>query len=200
MKTLGALLARRKATPEKWLDDGLDVALQLVELVRFPHRELPEDERLVDLEAAFETRCEVFLDGAAEKECLPFYWEELFAACTGVRRLFRLLLSYPALSRAMPTRRTYHPFLEVQGRLLQNVRDFLREFLGNRKYSRELLRSNQHELKDLRRLCLQGIASIGGEGQNAQHALRLLDLFNELAGANAALLDCLERLYIATSL
>jgi signal transduction histidine kinase len=200
VKTLGALLSRRKAAPDKWLDASLDGVLELVEVLKSRPVEMPGDDRLIELEAAFEGSCEAFLDGAAAKPALPFYWEELFAASTGIRRLFQLLLSYAALSRMLPTRRSFRPFLEVQGRLLANVREFLRECLGNRKYSRELLRSNQHELKELRRLCLQGIASIGGEGQNAQQALRLLGLFNELAAADAALLDCLEKVYIATSL
>lgn len=204
MKTIGTLvsrLSRRRAAPETWLDAGLEVALQLIDTLKArTASERQGQDRLVELEAAFQSRCEAFLDQAADRASLPFYWQELFASCTGLRRVFQILLSYAALSGLMPTRRSFRPHLEGQGRLLENVREFFREFLANRKYARELLRSNQHELKDLRRLCLQGIASIAAEGQSAQQALRLLGLFNELASADAALVDCLEKVYIATSL
>jgi hypothetical protein len=197
-KTLHVLFSRRRAKPTKWLDGSLHIALELIEALK--DGSAGTDDRLVDLEAAFEGSCDAFLDEAAGKPELPFYWEELFNASAGIRRLFQLLLSYAALSRMSPTRHSFLPLLEVQARLLGNAREFFREHLGNRKYSRELLRGNQYELKELRRLRLQGVASLGREGQDAQQALRLLGLFDELAAADAALQDCLEKVYIATSL
>jgi len=199
VKTINTLLPRRKNSPDRWLEGSLNSALQLIEMMKARRPgETQVEERLVELEAGFQSSCETLLDGAAERERPPLYWEELFAAGAGIRRLFQLLLSYATLSRVMLTQRSFRPFLEVQGHFLENAREFFRECLANRKYGRELLRTNEHELRELRRLCLQGIASVGSEGQNAQQALRLLELFNELAAADAGFLDCLEKVYIAT--
>jgi len=51
-----------------------------------------------------------------------------------------------------------------------------------------------------RRLGRRGIASISAEGPSAPQALRLLELFQELASADDEFVDCLQEVYAATSL
>jgi len=83
---------------------------------------------------------------------------------------------------------------------LDNVKCFFQEYLTNRKYSEELLKNNQHELKNFVRLYYHGIASISQEQVQSHITSRLLESFLEINTVNNTIQDLLQKILIGTNL
>ena len=83
---------------------------------------------------------------------------------------------------------------------MENVLEFFREYISNRKYAGELLKNNQHELKNFVRLYYQGIASISREQSQSHITSRLLEICLEINTVNSAIQDLLQKILIGTNL
>lgn len=198
MKTPDVRPSGAVKSPCPCLDGCLNDTLQLVELLSNGRVVASEDARLTELEAAFQIHSEAVSEGSGNGVGLPPCREEMLDAVAGMRSVFQLLLTYAAWSRALPNRRSFQPLLEAERRLLERARQLLRDCVHDRPHCPEVLHRERAELEEIRRLRLHGIASLSDEGQNAPLALRLLELFDELASADAELVDCLQELYAAS--
>mgnify|MGYP001124075721 CR=1 FL=1 len=198
MKIPGVRPAGAVTSPSPCLDGCLDDTLQLVDLLSNGRAAASEDARLAELDAAFQAHSEAWPGRTGNGNRLPPGREELLDAVEGIRGVFQLLLTYAAWRRALPSRRSFQPLLDAERRLLERARQFARDCWDNRPHCPEVLRGERAELEAIRRIRLQGIVSLSDEGQNAPLALRLLELFDELASADAELMDCLQEVYAAT--
>ena len=112
----------------------------------------------------------------------------------------RKFVNFIFCSRIYKSRYSFSHFFELEDRILENVLEFFREYLSNRKYARELLKNNQHELKNFVRLYYQGIASISREQAQSPTTSRLLEIFLEVNTVNSAIQDLLQKILIGTNL
>ena len=203
MKNLGRVLFRQRIKLDEYLIAGLAILQDLVQLPLNSKQDTSDAEqtdRMLDLELLFEDSFALFLQSLDKKYYLPFYWEDMFAVYSNLKKIFAILQTYNAEKGIYQVRFSFDHFLELEGRVLENVKCFFQEYLTNRKYSEELLKNNQHELKNFVRLYYQGIASISQEQAQSHILSRLLELFLEINTVNNTLQDLLQKILIGINL
>ena len=203
MKSLGQVLFRQRIKLDEYLIAGIDILRKLVQLLLIPTQDSPDSEQtdeMLDLELLFEDSVALFLQSLDKKYYLPFYWEDMFEVYSNLKKIFAILHTFYAERRIYKTRFSFYHFLELEGRVLENVKCFFQEYLTNRKYSKELLKNNQHELKNFTRLYYHGIASISQEREQSHITSRLLELFLEINTVNSTIQDLLQKILIGTNL
>ncbi len=203
MKSLAKVLFRQRIKLDEYLIAGIDILQDLVQLLvttKQGSQDPDQTDRMLDLEVSFEDSFALFLRSLDKKYYLPFYWENIFEVYSNLKKIFSILHTYYAERRIYKTRFSSNHFLELEGRVLENVKCFFQEYLTNRKYSEELLKNNQHELKNFTRLYYHGIASIAQEGEQPHITSRLLELFLEINTVNSTIQDLLQKILIGTNL
>jgi len=203
MKSLAKVLFRQRIKLDEYLIAGIDILQDLVQLLvttKQGSQDPDQTDRMLDLEVSFEDSFALFLRSLDKKYYLPFYWENIFEVYSNLKKIFSILHTYYAERRIYKTRFSSNHFLELEGRVLENVKCFFQEYLSNRKYSEELLKNNQHELKNFTRLYYHGIASIAQEGEQSHITSRLLELFLEINTVNNTIQDLLQKILIETNL
>jgi len=203
MKSLAKVLFRQRIKLDEYLIAGIDILQDLVQLLvttKQGSQDPDQTDRMLDLEVSFEDSFALFLRSLDKKYYLPFYWENIFEVYSNLKKIFSILHTYYAERRIYKTRFSSNHFLELEGRVLENVKCFFQEYLTNRKYSEELLKNNQHELKNFTRLYYHGIASIAQEREQSHFTSRLLELFLEINAVNSTIQDLLQKILIETNL
>ena len=201
MKGLARVLFRQRIKLDDYLIDGIDILRKLVELLLNLERgEAEQTNGMLDLELLFEDSIEHFLQSLDKKFYLPFYWEDMYEVYTSLNKIFATLQAFATEKRIYNARFSFTRFLELEDRILDNVRCFFQEYMGNRKYAGELLKNNQHELKDFVRLYYQGIVSISREQLQSHVTSRLLEHFLEINALNTRVHDLLQKILIGTNL
>ncbi len=203
MRSWGKVLFRQRIKLDEYLIAGIDILRKLVQLLLIPKQDSPDSEQtdgILDLELLFEDSFALFLQCLDKKFYLPFYWEDMFEVYSNLKKIFATLQAYYAEKRIYKARFSFYHFLELEGRVLENVKCFFQEYLTNRKYSKELLKNNQHELKNFVRLYYYGIASISQEQAQPHITSRLLELFLEINTVNNTIQDLLQKILIGTNL
>ncbi len=203
MKSLVKVLFRQRIKLEEYLFAGIKVLQELVEMLLTTKQDGQDHDhadRMLDLEVTFEDSFSLFLESLDKKYYLPFYWEDIYEVYTNLGKIFATLHVYYTEQRIFKTRFSFNHFLEMEGRVLENMKYYLKEYMSNRKYSQELLKNNQHELKNFSRLYYHGIASISEEGERSHVTLRLLELFLKINTVNATIQSLLQKILIETNL
>lgn len=203
MKNLGKVLFRQRIKLDEYLIAGIDILQKLVQLLLSAKQDSPDSEQtdgILDLDLMFDDSFALFLQSLDKKYYLPFYWEDMFEVYSNLKKIFAILQTYHAEKRIYKTRFSFSHFLELEGRVLNNVKCFFQEYLANRKYSEELLKNNQHELKNFVRLYYHGIASISQEQVQSHITSRLLESFLEINTVNNTIQDLLQKILIGTNL
>ena len=201
MKGLARVLFRQRIKLDDYLIDGIDILRKLVELLLNLERgEAEQTNGMLDLELLFEDSIEHFLQSLDKKFYLPFYWDDMYEVYTNLKKIFVALQAFATEKRIYNARFSFTRFLELEDRILDNVRCFFQEYMGNRKYAGELLKNNQHELKDIVRLYYQGIVSISREQLQSHVTSRLLEHFLEINALNTRVHDLLQKILIGTNL
>jgi hypothetical protein len=203
MKKLGSVLFRQRIKLDDYLVAGIDILHKLVQLLLVIKQEGADSEQtdeILDLELRFEDSFTRFLESLDKKYYLPFYWEDMYEVYSNLKKIFAILQTYSTEKRIYKIRFSFSHFLEMEDRILQNVIEFFREYLGNRKYAGELLKNNRHELKNFVRLYYQGIASISREQTQSHITSRLLEIFLEINTVNNTIQDLLHKILIGTNL
>lgn len=203
MKSLGKVLFRQRIKLDEYLIAGIDILQDLVQLLlttKQGSQDPDQTDRTLDLEVSFEDSFALFLKSLDKKYYLPFYWENIFEVYSNLKKIFSVLHTYYTERRIYKARFSFNHFLELEGRALDNVKCFFQEYLTNRKYSEELLKNNQHELKNFTRLYYHGIASIAQEREQSHFTSRLLELFLEINAVNSTIQDLLQKILIETNL
>jgi hypothetical protein len=203
MKNLGKVLFRQRIKLDEYLIAGIDILQKLVQLLSIANQDGSDSEQtdgILDLDLLFEDSFALFLQSLDKKYYLPFYWEDMFEVYSNLKKIFAILQTYHAEKRIYKAHFSFCHFLELEGRVLNNVKCFFQEYLTNRKYSEELLKNNQHELKNFVRLYYHGIASISQEQVQSHITSRLLESFLEINTVNNTIQDLLQKILIGTNL
>ena len=202
MKSLGSVLFRQRIKLDDYIISGIDILRKLVHqlLISKQGADSEQSDEIIDLELQFEDSFALFLQSLDKKYYLPFYWEDMYEVYSNLKKIVAILQTYATEKRIYKVRFTFSHFFELEDRILDNVVEFFREYLGNRKYAGELLKNNQHELKNFVRLYYQGIASISREQAQSHITSRLLEIFLEINTVNSAIQDLLQKILIGTNL
>lgn len=202
MKSLGSVLFRQRIKLDDYIISGIDILRKLVHqlLISKQGADSEQSDEIIDLELQFEDSFGCFLQSLDKKYYLPFYWEDMYEVYSNLKKIVAILQTYATEKRIYKVRFTFSHFFELEDRILDNVVEFFREYLGNRKYAGELLKNNQHELKNFVRLYYQGIASISREQAQSHITSRLLEIFLEINTVNSAIQDLLQKILIGTNL
>jgi len=203
MKSLGKMLFRQRTKLEEYLIAGIDILQNLVRLLSAAKQDSQDPDltdRVLDLEVGFDDSYAFFLRSLDKKYCLPFYWEDIFEVYSNLKKIFSGLHTYYAERRIYQAPFSFDRFLELEGLVMENTKCFFQEYLTNRKYSKELLKNNQHELKNFNRLYYHGIASIGQARERLYIISRILKLFLEINTVNSSIQDLLQKILIETNL
>jgi hypothetical protein len=202
MKSLGSVLFRQRIKLDDYIITGIDILRKLVHLLLISKQsaDSEQSDETVELELQFEDSFGCFLQSLDKKYYLPFYWEDMYEVYSNLKKLVAILQTYATEKRIYKVHFSCSHFFELEDRILENVTEFFREYLGNRKYAGELLKNNEHELKNFVRLYYQGIASIS-RGQVQSHiSSRLLEICLEINTVNSAIQDLLQKILIGTNL
>ena len=203
MKNLSRVLFRQRIKLDDYLTAGIDVLHDLLQMLLFSHTDGDDPEQMegiLDLQLMLEEGYEHFLQSLDKKYYLPFYWEEMFEVYSNLKKIFAVLQTYATEKRIYHSRKKFNHFLELEERILENVKSFIREYLSNRKYAEELLKNNRHELQNFTRLYYHGIASISRKDAQSYATSRLLEILLEINNINNIIQDLLQKILIGTSL
>jgi uncharacterized protein Yka (UPF0111/DUF47 family) len=202
MKSLGSMLFRQRIKLDDYIITGIDILRKLVHLQLNSKQgtDSEQSDEILDLELQFEDSFNDFLQSLDKKYYLPFYWEDMYEVYSNLKKIVAILQTYSTEKRIYKVRFSFSHFLELEDRILENVVEFFREYLGNRKYTGELLKNNQHELKNFVRLYYQGIASISREQAQSHITSRLLEILLEINAVNSTIQDLLQKILIGTNL
>lgn len=202
MKSLGSVLFRQRIKLDDYIINGIDVLRKLVHLQLISNQgtDSEQPDEILDLELQFEDCFAQFLQSLNKKYYLPFYWKDMYEVYSNLKKIVAILQTYSAEQRIYKVCFSFSHFFELEDRILDNVIQFFREYLHNRKYTGELLKNNQHELKNFVRLYYQGIASISREQTQSHITSRLLEIFLEINKVNSAIQDLLQKILIGTNL
>ncbi len=202
MKSLGSVLFRQRIKLDDYIITGIDILRKLVHLLLISKQstDSEQSDETVELELQFEDSFGCFLQSLDKKYYLPFYWKDMYEVYSNLKKIVAILQTYATEKRIYKVRLTFSHFFELEDRILENVTEFFREYLGNRKYAGELLKNNRHELKNFIRLYYQGIASISREQAQSHITSRLLEIFLEINTVNSAIQDLLQKILIGTNL
>ena len=202
MKNLGSMLFRQRIKLDDYIITGIDILRKLVhlQLISKQGADSEQSDEILDLELQFEDSFACFLQSLDKKYYLPFYWEDMYEVYSNLKKIVAILQTYSTEKRIYKVRFSFSHFLELEDRILENVVEFFREYLGNRKYTGELLKNNQHELKNFVRLYYQGIASISREQAQSHITSRLLEILLEINAVNSTIQDLLQKILIGTNL
>jgi hypothetical protein len=186
MKNLGKVLFRQRIKLDDYLIGGIEILRKLLQVL------LGSEPEGSDAETPEES-----LD---KKYYLPFYWEDMFEVYSNLKKIFAILQTYSAEKRIYQSRLSFSHFLELEDRILGNVKCFIEAYLSNRKYAEELLKNNRHELQNYVRLYYHGIASIGRQQAQSHITSRLLEVLLEINAVNNIIQDLLQKILIGTNL
>lgn len=202
MKSLGSVLFRQRIKLDDYIITGIDILRKLVHLLLISKQstDSEQSDETVELELQFEDSFGCFLQSLDKKYYLPFYWKDMYEVYSNLKKIVAILQTYATEKRIYKVRFSCSHFFELEDRILENVTEFFREYLGNRKYAGELLKNNRHELKNFIRLYYQGIASISREQAQSHITSRLLEIFLEINTVNSAIQDLLQKILIGTNL
>ena len=202
MKKLGSVLFRQRIKLDDFIITGIDIVRKLVRLLLIsePGTDAEQSDEIMDLDLQFEDSFTCFLQSLDKKYYLPFYWEDMFEVYSNLKKIVAILQTYSTEKRIYKIRFSFSHFFELEERILENILEFFREYLSNRKYAAELLKNNQHELKNFVRLYYQGIASISREQAQSHITSRLLEILLEINTVNSAVQDILQKILIGTNL
>jgi hypothetical protein len=202
MKNLGSVLFRQRIKLDDYIIAGIEILRKIVRLLSNCEQgtDSEQSDKILDLDLQFEDSFALFLQSLDKKYYLPFYWEDMYEVYSNLKKIVAILQTYFTEKRIYKSRYSFSHFFELEDRILENVLEFFREYLSNRKYARELLKNNQHELKNFVRLYYQGIASISREQAQSPTTSRLLEIFLEVNTVNSAIQDLLQKILIGTNL
>ena len=202
MKSLGSVLFRQRIKLDDYIITGIDSIRKIVNLLLISKQgaDSEQPDEVIELELQFDDSFGCFLQSLDRKYYLPFYWEDMYEVYSNLKKIVAILQTYATERRIYKVNYSFSHFFELEDHILENVAEFFREYLGNRKYAGELLKNNQHELKDFIRLYYQGIASISREQAQSHTTSRLLEIFLEINTVNSAIQDLLQKILIGTSL
>jgi hypothetical protein len=203
MKNLGKVLFRQRIKLDEYLIAGIEVLRKFLRILLVSKPEAPnsdQPEGILDLQLQLEDGYNLFLQSLDKKYYLPFYWEDMFEVFSNLKKIFSILQTYSTEKRIYQSQQTFSHFLELEERVLENVRCFIGEYLSNRKYAEELLKNNQHELQNFVRLYYHGIASISREDAQSHVTSRLLEILLEINTVNNTIQDLLQKILIGTNL
>jgi hypothetical protein len=202
MGNLGSFLFRQRIRLDDFIITGIDIVRKLVRLLLIsePGTDAGQSDEIMDLDLQFEDSFTCFLQSLDKKYYLPFYWEDMYEVYSNLKKIVAILQTYSTEKRIYKIRFSFSHFFELEDRILENVLEFFRDYLSNRKYAGELLKNNQHELKGFFRLYYQGIASISREQARSHITSRLLGILLEINTVNSAIQDLLQKILIGTNL
>jgi hypothetical protein len=203
MKNLGKALFRQRIKLDEYLIAGIDVLLKLLQILLVSKTDGSDSEQtegILDLQLLLEDDYTLFLHSLDKKYYLPFYWEDMFEVYSNLKKIFAILQTYFTEKRIYKSRLSFSHFLELEDRVLENIKCFFEEYLSNRKYAEELLKNNQHELQNFVRLYYHGIASISREDAQSHSTSRLLEILLEINTVNNTIQDLLQKILIGTNL
>jgi hypothetical protein len=203
MKNLGKVLFRQRIKLDDYLVGGIEILRKLLQILLGSERggsDAETTEGILDLQLMLEDGYALFLQSLDKKYYLPFYWEDMFEVYSNLKKIFAILQTYSAEKRIYQSRFSFSHFLELEDRILGNVKCFIEEYLSNRKYAEELLKNNRHELQNYVRLYYHGIASIGKQQAQSHITSRLLEVLLEINAVNNIIQDLLQKILIGTNL
>lgn len=203
MKNITSVLFRQRIKLDDYVITGIDILHKLVQLLLISRQEDTDSDQtdeILDLELQFEDSFDCFLQSLDKKYYLPFYWEDMYEVYSNLKKILAILQTYYTEKRIYKVRFSFSHFLELEDRILENAIEFFQEYLHNRKYAGELLKNNQHELKNFVRLYYQGIASISREQAPSHITSRLLEVFLDINAVNNTIQDLLLKILVGTNL
>jgi len=203
MKNLGKVLFRQRIKLDEYLLAGVEVLHKFLRILLCSEpgsSDTEQTEAMLDLQLQLEDGYALFLRSLDKKYYLPFYWEDMFEVYSNLKKIFALLQTYSTEKRIYKSSFSFSHFLELEARVLENIKCFIGEYVRNRKYAGELLKNNQYELQNFVRLYYHGIASISRDQARSHLTSRLLEVLLEINAVNNVIQDLLQKILIGTNL
>jgi hypothetical protein len=202
MKKLGSVLFRQRVKLDDYIITGIDILRKLIHWLSNSESstDSEQSDEILDFELQFEESFSQFLQSLDKKYYLPFYWEDMYEVYSNLKKIVTILQTYAVEKRIYKVHYSFSHFLKFEDRILENILEFFRDYLSNRKYAGELLKNNQHEIKNFVRLYYQGIASLSREQAQSHTISRLLENFLEINTVNNTIQDLIQKILIGTNL
>ncbi len=197
-------LFRKRAELENMIAEGMDIVLSVIEIME---KETADNDpfimanRILDLETLFENHEKKIISMIDRKHFLPVCWEELLKINNSTRQLLNQFVMVFNKIQIFRSSESFSAFYEHEKRFLLNVKNFLFEYSGNRKYVYQLMLNNQHELKDFMKIYFTRLNAIFGERiEDSDTRMKMLELFEQINETNEEIQGAVSKIYIGTSI
>ncbi len=196
-------LVKRRTEIEKSVIEEIDYVVKLI-------REIASDENntditgkinlVVSIESELEKNYQHFLEVIEQEYVTPFYWEEIFDLYIAIKKIFSLLTLFINKRNMVEDSLNLSSFFVIQDRVMENIKEFLTEYVRNRKYVNELLKNNRYEIKELLKNYLEIVAKNLMERENYGIKLKVIDVLENIVDTDERIHDILMKIMIASSL
>lgn len=158
---------RKKGIIERTLQALIDVLGSLAEVI-FSVDDYAglgkKIDQIISIEIEFETAFQELNDHLKNRFYAPFYWEDLYSIGVCLRKMFKLLVVYHNKRLIYKNKISYKCLLSIQLEIFNNMKGFFREYLDNKKYAHEVLKSIRYLAERYQRLYLDIVkTSIHGD-------------------------------------
>ncbi len=203
MKALIASFLKKRLRIEEKVKEETEIVLKLINyLIKMRKYKKAENglASVLEIEAEMENHYDSFLLSIDKKYYLPFYWEEIYDLYMKIKKVFSSLLLYFNRRHILEDTQVFNTFLTTEIKVMNNIGLFFDEYISNRKYVRELLKTNGTLIKQLSHIHLQIISNTIFESENSLLKYRLVEVLENITVTNHSIQDLLNKILLTSAI
>ncbi len=156
--------------------------------------------RIIEIEADFESSVNMFNEKLVNRYNLPFYWQDIYAVVQCMEKLNSLLHIYYNKYLIYKNTVSYRILLDIERTSLINLKNFFTYYLKNRKYVSELLKNNRLLLKDFLREYIRIVGATLFDGFSHRGCYEIGEVFEKMNDENENIHTMLNKIFIGVNL
>ncbi len=195
-------LFKKRVGLENKIIEEIDIVLSLIETMGKTATE-PNSfiiaNNILELETVLDKQEQEFIEQINKQNHLPDCWEELFKISNSLKQLFKQLSMAFNKIQIFKDNESYFSFYEHEKRFLFNIKNFIYEYVKNRKYAYQLVVNNQHELKDFMKIYYTKLnAAFGGSPEHSDIKIKMLEIFQQINKINEEVQETVTKIYVSS--
>ncbi len=156
--------------------------------------------RIIEIEADFESSVHMFNERLVNRYNLPFYWQDIYEVVQYMEKLNNHLHIYFNKCIVYKNTVSYAVLLTVENSILDNIKSFMNDYLKNRKYISELLKNNRYELKNFIREYIQVVNATMFDAFSHKSIYEIGEVFERIHDENENIHSLLNKIFISVNL
>jgi len=156
--------------------------------------------RIIEIEADFESSVSLFNEKLVNRYNLPFYWQDIYAVVQCMEKLNNHLHIYFNKFIVYKNTVSFVALLTVEHNILENIKSFMNDYLKNKKYISELFKNNRYELKNFMREYIQVVNTTMFDAFSHKGVYEIGEIFERIYDENENIHSFLNKIFISVNL